>query len=560
MMPRRSVVAPAVVLTAAVLSGGWFLQRGVGQEQNLYFQARLFQEVVDHVSRQYVEEVDKGELYESAIDGLLQQLGDPNTSFISATQYEDIRIRTMGDYGGVGLEITERDGFITVVSPIPGTPGDRAGIRPGDQFFEIAGESAQGWTVEQAVDALRGQPGSEVDVRMLRPGVDEPIPFTLSRAEIHLKAVPFTSMLENGVLYIPLRIFRETSSSEIREAVGTLSSGTAVEGVVLDLRGNPGGLLEEGIGVSDLFLPPGTPVVETRGRAAGQDDTYNARGTDFFDGVPVVVLVDGASASASEIVAGALQDHDRALVVGMPTFGKGSVQTLFQLSGGNVLRLTTARWYTPSGRSIQKESDEEGVEAAPAPVVAGTLTLDGRIVPRPDTAGRPTFESAAGRTLYGGGGITPDVVVFPDSLTTLEQTAVQALYRDAASLARGFFNYAVGYIQERPGLPRTFELSPADLDRFIEMLPDFGVRADLQHARQAERFLRYRLTREIALLAWGEAAEFERARQFDSQLRRALDALSRSRTPAELFRAAAADAASSPAQGSAAAPGGSRGP
>ena len=195
-MPKRSVVAPAVVLTAAVLSGGWFLQRGVGHEQNVYFQVRLFEEVVDHVANQYVEDVDRGELYQSAIEGLLDQLGDPNTSFISASAYEDIRIRTMGDYGGVGLEISERDGFITVVSPIPGTPGDRAGIRPGDQFFEIAGESAEGWTVEQAVSALRGRPGTTVDVKMRRPGVDQPIPFTLERAEIHLKAVPFSSMLE----------------------------------------------------------------------------------------------------------------------------------------------------------------------------------------------------------------------------------------------------------------------------------------------------------------------------------------------------------------------------
>ena len=244
MATRRSIIAPAVVLTAAVVTGGWLLQRGVGQEQNVYYQVRLFEEVVDHVAPQYVEDVDKGQLYQEAIDGLLQQLGDPNTSFISAEQYEDIRIRTMGDYGGVGLEITERDGFVTVVGPIPGTPGERAGVRPGDQFVEIAGENAEGWTVDKAVDALRGRAGTDVEVKMRRPGVDQPIPFTLRREEIHLKAVPFTTMLENGVLYVPLQIFRETSSSEIRDAFQALPNRAAVKSIVLDLRDNPGGLLE----------------------------------------------------------------------------------------------------------------------------------------------------------------------------------------------------------------------------------------------------------------------------------------------------------------------------
>jgi carboxyl-terminal processing protease len=552
MTPRRSIVAPAVVLTAAVLSGGWFLQRGVGQEQNVYYQVRLFEEVVDHVANQYVEDVDKGELYQSAIDGLLQQLGDPNTSFISAPDYEDIRIRTMGDYGGVGLEITQRDGFVTVVSPIPGTPGERAGIRPGDQFVEIAGQPAEGWEVDQAVDVLRGRAGTDVEVKMRRPGVDQPIPFTLTRAEIHLNAVPFTTMLEGNVLYVPLQIFRETSSTEIRRAFNALPSRSSLRGVVLDLRGNPGGLLEEGIGVSDLFLPPGTSVVETRGRAAGQDETYNARGQEIFEGIPVVVLVDGSSASASEIVAGALQDHDRALVIGMPTFGKGSVQTLYRLSGGNVLRLTTARWYTPSGRSIQKE------EGGGAPTLSAIITLDGRLVARPDTAERPTHKSTKlQRTLYGGGGIVPDVMVFPDSLTTVEQTAVQALYREAFSLERAIFSYSVDYNQRHPTLDRSFQLSAEDMDGFIASLAASGVHTDPVLARQAERFLRYRLTREIAQQAWGDAGAFEKARPFDAQLQRALEVLSRARSTEDLFRQVdAAGGAQRATRSTEAAPGG----
>jgi carboxyl-terminal processing protease len=528
---KKSWVAPVFVLGVAVISGGWLLQRGVDQQQNVYFQVRLFEEVVDRVANQYVESVGKGELYQEAIDGLLEQLGDPNTSFITADDYEDFRIRTTGDYGGVGLEITSRDNWITVTSPIPGGPGERAGIKPGDQFFEIGGKSAEGWTTEQAVDALRGKAGASIDVKMMRPGVPQPIPFTLKREDIHLKAVPFASMLESGIVYVPLRIFRETSSSEVRAAIESLKRQQPVKGIVLDLRGNPGGLLEEGIGVANLFLPDGASVVETRGRTAGENQKFAAQVREAFEGIPVVVLVDGSSASASEIVAGALQDHDRALVVGMPSYGKGSVQTLFQLSGGNVLRLTTARWYTPVGRSIQKDHPD----GEPAPI--GSLTLDGRLVAHPDTAQRPTFKSDGGRTVFGGGGITPDLVVFPDTLSLVEQGAVQDLYRQAGALERAFFNYAVRRIQSSPNLPRNFELQPGDLQTFATSLQESDMQVDPATLRGAERFLRYRLTREIALQAWGEQGAFERVRQFDTQLVSALGVLRGATAPKDVYKA-----------------------
>jgi carboxyl-terminal processing protease len=529
---RRSTVAPAIVLIAAVVSGGWFLQQGVGQEQNVYFQVRLFQEVVDHVADQYVEDVQRGELYQSAIEGLLDQLGDPNTSFITASQYENFRIQTTGDYGGVGLEIGERDGWITIISPIPGGPGEQAGIRPGDQFFEIDGQSAEGWRTDQAVGALRGRPGTNVDVKIVRPGVDQPIPFTLRREEIHLKAVPFASMLEGGILYVPLGIFRETSSAEVEQAI---EAARGLRGVILDLRGNPGGLLEEGIGVSDLFLPDGVPVVETRGRTATQNEKFEARTAESFAGLPVVVLVDGGSASASEIVAGALQDHDRALVIGLPTYGKGSVQTLYRLSGGNVLRLTTARWYTPVGRSIQKDDHPEGT---PQQVVEATYNLGGRLVPHPDTAGRPTVSSLGGRKLFGGGGIVPDLLVFPDTLTTVEQSALQTLFRQAGALDRAMFDYAGRYIREHPGLSRDFELSTSDLQEFVGSLPEAGVQADAAVLQQAERFFRFEISEEIASQAWGDEAAFLESRAHDAQLRLALQILSRSRTPEDVFRVA----------------------
>ena len=530
---RRSTLAPAIVLAIAVTSGGWFLQQGVDQQQNVYLQLRLFEEVVDHVADRFVREVAKDELFESAIEGVLDRLDDPNTSFIDARQYEDFQIRTQGDYGGVGLEIVERDGLITVVSPIPGTPGARAGIRPGDQFVEIEGEDSRGWEVEQAVNVLRGRPGTDVLVRVRRFGVDQPIAFTLTRASIRLKAVPFAMRLDGDIGYVPLRIFRDESSEEVRQAVDSLRAQGALSGLILDLRNNPGGLLNEGIQVSDLFLPRGAAVVETRGRARGQNEAYDARRPDIFEGLPVVVLVDGSSASASEIVAGALQDHDRALVLGLPTFGKGSVQTVYRLSGNNHLRLTTALWYTPAGRSIQKGAAED--RETPR---RGTLTLDGRVVEVPDTGARPAFTSEGGRRLLGGGGIVPDLIVFPDTLSTSEQAAVRTLYREAGAVTTAVFNYAVRYLQSHPGLASTFRLDEEGLGDFVHVLAEHEVEVDRQVVDGAARYLRHQISREISLQAWGEEAEFLQLLESDAQLSRARSVLAGVSSMPELLRAA----------------------
>src|SRR5262245_60000181 len=289
---RRAILAPFAVLATAIITGGWFLQQGVGQEQNVYFQARLFQEVVDRIASDYVERVAKDSLYHSAITGVIKELEDPNSSFMEADEYENLRIRTQGDYGGVGLEITERDGFVTVVAPIPGSPGARAGIRPGDQFVEIEGKDAAGWDSDQAVEVLRGPAGSDVHVKVRRLGVADPIPYTLKRERIHLKSVPFALALDGGIAYVPLTVVRETSSEEMKTALDSLRSAGALKGIVLDLRGNPGGLLEQGIAVSDLFVPRGADIVETRGRNEDQTETFKAPRGDRYQSVPVVVLVD----------------------------------------------------------------------------------------------------------------------------------------------------------------------------------------------------------------------------------------------------------------------------
>ena len=526
-------LAPAAVLLVAVTTGGWFLQQGVSQERNVYFQVRLFEEVVNHVADRFVEPVDREDLYGSAISGVLEGLEDPNSSFLDVSEWESLRIRTEGEYGGVGLEIVGRGDWVTVVNPLPGTPGTRAGIRAGDRFYEVAGESAEGWTADKAVERLRGQPGTEVEVLMLRPGVPEPIPFTITRAVIQYLTVPFHTMLDGDVGYVPLRMVSESSPQEVQAAIDDLLASGA-ESMILDLRGNPGGLLDQGIAIADLFLDPGVTVVETRGRAVDQNSVFRSRSQSVYPDLPLVVLVDERSASASEIIAGALQDHDRALVVGTITFGKGSVQSLYQLTGGNVLKLTTARWYTPSGRSIQKAREDQM-----AVFDDGALTITGALAAVPDTAGRPRFQSSGGRTLLGGGGITPDLLVTLDTLSVAEQGAVRSLYAIAPTFNATLFDGVAEYSNEHPDLSPDFRVTDAMVADFAAALREATDEAsDGRTLQEAEVYIRYNLERELALQTFGEAAEFDRIQRVDRQIGEALSALSAASSPSALLQVA----------------------
>ena len=532
----RIPLGPGILLLLALLAGGWFLQRGVAQEQNVYFQARLFQEVLDHISDRYVDPVDRSELYDFAIDGMVRSLDDPNSSLLNVSDYENFRIHTEGDYGGVGLEIVSRDDYITVVSPLPGGPGRRVGIRTGDRLVAVDGESIVGWSTDQAVQVLRGRPGSEVEVTVQRPGVDDPIDFTLERDRIELRSVSFAVLLDGDVGYIPLDMFRETSAREVRAAADSLRDAGA-RSFILDLRGNAGGVLDQGVGIADLFLDRNAGVVETRGQRRDQVGTLRAPGDDRYPDRPLVVLVDRGSASASEIVAGALQDHDRALVLGTTTFGKGSVQSLFSLTGGNVLKLTTARWYTPRGRSIEwirDEADEEGeVNGETRPHYA--ISLEGQYLPLPDTAGRPTVTSHAGRTLYGGGGIVPDMIVLSDTLDVQEREAVRALMSQGGRYTAGIFNYAVEFLQREGWDLNGFQVTDRDLDLLYERIQEAGATVDRETWTRAARFTRYQLESEIAVQGWDERERFLRLKDHDAPLTTALDLLRRAEDRASLF-------------------------
>ena len=323
------------------------------KDSTVYEQLDLFGDIFERIRAQYVEEVDTEELVEAAINGMLTSL-DPHSSYLSPKDALKMRDQTRGEFGGLGIEVTQEEGFVKVVSPIDGTPASEAGIEAGDFITHVDGESLLGLTLDDAVELMRGPVGSEIEITVVREGETEPFDVSLVRDTIQLTAV--RARTEGDAVVLRVTTFNEQTYPKLKEgleeqveAAGGIEN---VSGFVVDLRNNPGGLLNQAIAVSDAFLEEGE-IVSTRGRDAADGDRTNATPGDLAEGKPIVVLINGGSASASEIVAGALQDHRRAIVVGTKSFGKGSVQTIMPLRGEGAMRLTTARYYTPSGRSIQ---------------------------------------------------------------------------------------------------------------------------------------------------------------------------------------------------------------
>jgi carboxyl-terminal processing protease len=316
-----------------------------------YRQLNLFGDVFERVREEYVEEVTDEQLIEAAIQGMLASL-DPHSSYMSPDSFDEMQVQTKGEFGGLGIEVTMEDGYVKVVSPIDDTPAFRAGIQAGDLIVQLDGEQVLGLTLGDAVEKMRGPVGTDIVLTVLREGAEEPIDITITRDIITIQSVRWR--LEDQVGYVRITSFNEQTEDGLIHAIEGMKAelGDRLQGVVLDLRNNPGGLLDQAIAVSDVFLDKGE-IVSTRGRRPDSTQRFNARPGDMVAGLPVVVLINGGSASASEIVAGALQDHHRAIILGEKSFGKGSVQTIIPLPGQGAMRLTTARYYTPSGTSIQ---------------------------------------------------------------------------------------------------------------------------------------------------------------------------------------------------------------
>jgi len=337
-------------------------------KSELYQQLNLFGDVLERIRRDYVEPADEKALMENAINGMLSSL-DPHSSYMNPKTYKDMQVQTKGEFGGLGIEVTMENGVIKVVSPIDDTPASKAGIQPGDLIFALDGEPVQGMTLQEAVEKMRGKVGSPIKLGIRRSNKD-PFDVTLNRDTIKVKSVRYH--LEGGDIgYIRVTSFTEQSTSGVTDAVEKLKkeAGNKLKGFVLDLRNNPGGLLDQAIAMSDAFLEKGE-IVSVKARKAEDVQRWNAKPGDITGGLPLVVLVNGGSASASEIVAGALQDQHRAIILGTRSFGKGSVQTIMQVTGGGAIRLTTALYFTPSGRSIQKEGIKPDIEVEQSKVEA----------------------------------------------------------------------------------------------------------------------------------------------------------------------------------------------
>ncbi len=377
---KKLVIAGLGGAVAGVILASQFAAPLLAQEQeqqrSVYEQLDLFGDVFERIRSNYVEEVDESALIEAAINGMLTSL-DPHSSYLPPRDFDSMQVQTRGEFGGLGIEVTQEDGFVRVITPMDDTPAMEAGVEAGDFITHVDGEALLGLTLEEAVDLMRGPVGSEIVITVVREGVDEPFDISIIRDRIRLTAV--RTRLEGNTAILRVSTFNDQTYPNLEEGlsdvIAELGGIENLNGVVLDLRNNPGGLLTQAIRVSDAFLEQGE-IVSTRGRNGADGDRYNATAGDLIDGLPMVVLVNGGSASASEIVAGALQDHRRAVVVGTNTFGKGSVQSVMPVQGEGAIRLTTALYYTPSGRSIQALGVAPDILVEQRDPVEETLTED----------------------------------------------------------------------------------------------------------------------------------------------------------------------------------------
>ncbi|HEY7613907.1 MAG TPA: S41 family peptidase [Gemmatimonadales bacterium] len=524
-----------VVSVISFLSGGWLLQRGTAVGGNVYQQARLFDDVLGHVSAYYVDSLGETDLYQKATQGMLEQLKDPYSVLLTGDDYKALTEQTSGNYAGLGIQIDVRDGWITVVAPLPETPAERAGVQTGDQIIEVDGKSTEGWKNDEAVKALRGTAGSRVTITVRRSGIPDPIKYPLTRAQIHIRSVPAGTLFDGGVGYISLNPVSETSAGELRQEI-TAMKKKGMKSLVLDLRSNPGGLLDQGVEVSDLFLDAKQEIVATRGRARGSTKQFYDDARQTWPELPIVLLVNEGTASAAEIIAGALQDHDRAVVVGTPTFGKGLVQTLFPLGEGVALKLTTARWYTPSGRTIQRtvESEEEQLQAA--------LEASDTMVGEPDPSAsdsaikaRPVYRTSSGRVVRGGGGIVPDFVIRSDTLTEAERDFAKALGDDAPLFRDVITGFALEEKSTKGVSSESFTVTAAMRQQIYDRLKQKGAKLTADEFNQGSRLVDLQLGLEIARYVFGRQAEFRRRAQDDRQLQTGLDLLRKADTPKELL-------------------------
>jgi carboxyl-terminal processing protease len=502
-----------VALIGATLAGGFYGNRlfGAPMQSDLHKRLKEYTDLLGAVTTWSAEDIGSDKFVYSSIDGMLRTL-DPHTSFLEPKEYSDMQDRQKGTFYGLGILVTKRNDQVTVITPLEGTPAARLGIRAGDVISEVEGTPTDDLPLDDVVKRLKGPKGTTVHIKIIRVGIKEPIPLTIIRAAIPTNSISNVLMLRPGIGYVKIKDFTSTTVRELDEAIDKLKQ-QRMQKLVLDLRQNPGGLLDAAVGVADHFLEKGQMIVYTKGRTADSAQDYVAPGKHDRLDVPLVILVNRGSASASEIVAGAIQDHDRGLVVGETSWGKGLVQSVYTLQYGAGLALTTSKYYTPSGRNIQRDyssfydyyvadDSDEGVANTEIPL-----------------SQRQQFKTDTGRVVYGGGGITPDVIIKPPTLSRTTQIL---------EIRSAIFNYAVDYAAKHPDLTKELQISPAMIEEFTRYAADQDIASidDIRKALQKaddRRYLERALKAEIVAAKYGLDASYPYRLQGDTQVEKALD-------------------------------------
>ena len=486
MRAGRSIFVAVIVVGVSALAGGLFGGRALATQDRVAEQYKVFSHALAAIEANYVDEVDPERLVNSAINGMLQTL-DPHSSFMNPRSYSQMRERQEGRYYGLGITIQVLNGDITVMALFGGSPAYLRGLRRGDIIAEVEGESAKGWTSDQAVTRLRGPKGSVVKIAIRRSGYDELIPLEVTRDEINIPTILGSFMVDEAVAYVRLRDFSETTNHDLGLALEELAS-QGMQKLLLDLRDNPGGPLDQAIQVANRFLPRGDMIVYTRGRIKNSDQDYYASEDSDFTELPLVVLVNRNSASASEIVAGAIQDHDRGLIVGETTFGKALVQSIYRVSQGAGLALTTARYYTPSGRLIQRPWDGTFDEYL-------TYSLREQQGEREHLTADLKYTDA-GRQVYSGGGIEPDMFMagpiegFDPTSAGRSLFARQTFPRYARKYSALGDTRISGQGRNRISVDRNFEVTDGMVADFGEFISTERISIDTDALWEDEAFVR----------------------------------------------------------------------
>jgi carboxyl-terminal processing protease len=505
---RRGVVVLVVVLGISAVLGGLYgpsVRATAAGQNDMQDSVKSFTHVLSVVERNYAEPVDTDKvIYDGAIPGMLRVL-DPHSNFFDPKQYALFKEEQQGKYYGVGMTVQQRENQTVVLAPFVGSPAYKAGIRPGDVIQKVDGKSCDGLTTTEVADMLKGSKGTVVHISLGREGWEKPIEVTVTRDEIPRPGVEYFTMVKPGIGYVRVSTFNETTDSDLNEALRQLDV-SKLDGLIIDLRNNGGGLLNQAVGMADMFLDKNEIVVSHRGRASQERRYYAVRGNQGIE-VPVIVLINGQSASASEIVSGAIQDHDRGLIVGEVSFGKGLVQTQFPLTEDTALLLTTARYYTPSGRLIQRDYKNVSL-------------YDYHYNPQPPT--KPEVKlTDSGRQVFGGGGITPDDIIAAPKPDDFQQM----LYRRGVfySQQQGVGDFIRFYLGEKPDITKDFVVNDAVVAEFRKYLDKQKIKYTDTDIQANVNWLKWQIKREVFTSYFGLNDGYKVELQDDVQLEKAIE-------------------------------------